>query len=304
MKQRAPFHEVDRRTWIRTASAAVAAVTAPVAPQAHASAEDDGAIREPAIWDGHCHLHGLPAGTPERKMKALLRIADRFGIDRVVCFMGWPFDPDPSPEVLRQQNEQVAAAIAVAPHRALGYAYVNPRHVDASLEEIDRWLGHGPMVGIKLWIAVRCHDSRLDPIVERVTRLGGVIFQHTWIKTSGNLPGESTPQDLVALAKRHPRATFICGHAGGNWELGIRAVRSQPNIFVDLAGSEPTAGMTEMAVRELGAGRVLFGSDAPGRSFASQLAKVYDAGLSPEDRRAILGANLRRLLAPARHLRP
>ena len=206
--------------------------------------------------------------------------------------------------MLRRQNEQVAAALAVAPDRTYGYAYVNPRHVDASLNEIERWIGRGPMVGIKLWIAVRCHDRRLDTIVERVSQLGGVIFQHTWIKTSGNLPGESTPQDLVALAQRHPQARFICGHAGGNWELGIRAVRCQPNIYVDLAGSDPTAGMTEMAVRELGACRVIFGSDAPGRSFASQLAKVYDACLSPEDRQAILSGNLRRLLAPARHARP
>ena len=241
----------------------------------------------------------MPGATPQEKMASFLKIADRFGIDRVVCFMGWPFDADPTPEALRRQNEQVAAAIASAPRRALGYVYVNPRHVDASLEEIERWMRRGPMVGIKLWVAVRCHDRRLDPIVDRVTRLGGVIFQHTWIKTNGNLPGESTPQDLVALAKRHPTAKFICGHTGGNWELGIRAVRRQPNIFVDLAGSEPTAGMTEMAVRELGASRVLFGSDASGRSFASQLAKVYDARISADDRRAILARNLRRLLAPA-----
>jgi predicted TIM-barrel fold metal-dependent hydrolase len=67
---------------------------------------------------------------------------------------------------------------------------------------------------------------------------------------------------------------------------------------VDLGGSDPTAGMVEMAVRELGAERVLYGSDAGGRSFASQLGKVLGAGISEDARRAIPGENLRRLLAP------
>jgi predicted TIM-barrel fold metal-dependent hydrolase len=53
-----------------------------------------------------------------------------------------------------------------------------------------------------------------------------------------------------------------------------------------------------MGVRELGPERVLFGSDFPGRSFASQLAKVYSADLSPDVRRMILGGNLKRLLTP------
>ena len=57
--------------------------------------------------------------------------------------------------------------------------------------------------------------------------------------------------------------------------------------------------MAEMAVRELGAERVLYGSDAGGRSFASQLAKVYSADISLEAKRLILRENLRRLLAPA-----
>jgi hypothetical protein len=53
-----------------------------------------------------------------------------------------------------------------------------------------------------------------------------------------------------------------------------------------------------MAVRELGAERVLYGSDAGGRSFASQLAKVLGAEIPGNARRLILGENLKRLLRP------
>ena len=53
-----------------------------------------------------------------------------------------------------------------------------------------------------------------------------------------------------------------------------------------------------MAVRELGAERVIYGSDVGGRSFASQVAKVMGANVPDSDKELILGGNLRRLLAP------
>jgi predicted TIM-barrel fold metal-dependent hydrolase len=56
--------------------------------------------------------------------------------------------------------------------------------------------------------------------------------------------------------------------------------------------------MVEMAVRELGAERVIYGSDAAGRSFASQLAKVCSAAISEEEKALILGGNLKRMLLP------
>ena len=154
------------------------------------------------------------------------------------------------------------------------------------------------MVGIKLWVAEHCNAPSLDPIVARAAEHKAIVFQHTWLKITGNLPGESTPMELAELAARHPDAILVCGHSGGDWELGIRAIRPYKNVYADLAGGDPTAGFTEMAVRELGAERVLYGSDAGGRSFASQLAKVYGARISDDDKRLILGGNLRRLLTP------
>jgi predicted TIM-barrel fold metal-dependent hydrolase len=53
-----------------------------------------------------------------------------------------------------------------------------------------------------------------------------------------------------------------------------------------------------MAIRELGADRVIYGSDVGGRSFGSQLGKVMAADIPEATRRQILGENLRRLLGP------
>jgi predicted TIM-barrel fold metal-dependent hydrolase len=250
------------------------------------------------IWDGHCHLSGVPGRTPEARLGKLLEYADRMGIARLCVFMGMEWNYDPSPEHLRQENDEVLRAIRAYPDRAFGFVYLNPRHAQASLDELNRCVRDGPMVGVKLWVAQHCNAPELDPLISRAAALKAPVLQHTWIKITGNLPGESTPMELAELAGRHPEATLICGHTGGDWEAGIRAIRPHPNVYADLAGGDPTAGFTEMAVRELGAERVLYGSDAGGRSFASQLGKVLGADVPESARRLILSENLKRLLGP------
>ncbi len=257
---------------------------------------EPGALR---IWDLHCHLSGVAGRTPLERMSQLVAYAERMGVERMCVYMGLRWSQQPTPADLRQQNDEVLEAISHYHDRAFGFCYVSGEHVEASLDEMERCIANGPMVGIKLWVARRCRDEALDAIVRRAAALQAVIFQHTWYKTDGTqLPGESTPADLVALARRNPDLKLVCGHTGGLWEWGIRAVRELPNVFVETGGSDPTCGFIEMAVRELGPHRVLFGSDVGGRSFATQLAKVLGADLSDEVRRAVLGGNLRRLLQP------
>ena len=250
------------------------------------------------IWDLHCHLSGVSGRTPEERISQLIRIADRHQIDRLIFFMGMSWHNDPTPDEFRRENDDVLQALSHWHDRAFGFVYVNPKYVEESLRELDRCVAQGPLVGVKLWVAVRCNDARLDPIIQRATELKAIVFQHTWLKTTGNLPGESTPLDLVELAKRHPAATLICGHSGGDWERGIRAIRSMKNIYLGLCGYDPTAGAAEMAVRELGPDRPLYSSDVGGRSFASQLAKVQGADIPDEAKRKILGENLRRIMTP------
>jgi uncharacterized protein len=250
------------------------------------------------IWDLHSHLSGVPGRTPEERMGGLLEVADRMGIARLCVYMGMSWSYDPTPEDLKQQNDEVLQALSHWNDRAFGFVYLSPKHVEASLDELERCVAKGPMVGVKLWVAEHCDQPSLDAIVKRATELKAVIFQHTWIKITGNLPGESTPMDLVRLAERHPEAKLICGHTGGDWELGIRAVRPFKNIAVDLGGGDPASGFTEMAIRELGPERVIYGSDVGGRSYSSQLGKVFGAEMSNEERRLILAGNLKRLLGP------
>ena len=249
------------------------------------------------IWDLHTHFPSV-GGSPEQRAEKLLRVADRMGIERLCLYMGFPMTQDPAPERFRFENDQVLSVLPKWPDRLLGFVYLNPKHMDASLAELERCVKDGPMVGVKLWVAQHCNTPEVDRIVERAHELQALVFQHTWLKAMANFPGESTPLDFAELAARHANIPLVCGHTGGDWERGIRAIAPLKNAYSDLAGSDPVAGYTEMAVRELGAERVLYGSDAGGRSFASQLAKVYGASIPEDAKRLILGENLIRLLTP------
>lgn len=289
------MHDLTRRSFIQQ-TAAIA--SSPAIPCLARPAISDASSSADEIWDLHGHLAGGIGQTPPARMQRLLQVADRLGVAKVCVYMGMTFAYDPKPEEFRKQNDEVLQALEVSGGRALGFVYLNPKYVDESLQELERCVANGPMVGVKLWVAMHADSANLDPILKRATQLQAVVFQHTWLKVSGNLSGESTPMDLAVLAARHPDARLICGHAGGDWELGIRAIRSSQHVAIDLGGGEPMAGFTEMAMRELGPERIIYGSDVPGRGFGTQLAKVFGAQLSPEHRQMILSGNLKRMLGP------
>jgi predicted TIM-barrel fold metal-dependent hydrolase len=251
------------------------------------------------IWDDHCHLGSVPGDTPEERMGVLVQCADRSGIERLLVSQGYSANLHPTRDQLREENDRVLRAIRRYPDRSYGSVYLSPAYPELSVQEFDRCVRDGPMVSIGEVEADKpCSVPEMDPIVERAASMNVPVLQHTWLKTGGNEPGESTPYDVVALAKRHPAVQFVCIHTGGEWESGIRIIRGTKNVYAEIAGSNPTSGFVEMAVRELGAERVIYGSDVGGRSFASQLAKVLGADIPDSAKALILGGNLRRLLTP------
>jgi predicted TIM-barrel fold metal-dependent hydrolase len=249
------------------------------------------------IWDLHCHPNG-PGENPVRRMENILKYADRMDVERLCVYMGAPWNHHPAPELLKRTNNELLEIIRAFPERVFGFVYLNPKYLQESLVELERCVADGPMVGVKLWQGWKCTKPELDPIVKRSAELKAVLFHHAWFKNDEENPEASTPAELVQLSLRHPGVPLICGHTGGDWELGVRAIRGRKEIFGDLAGSDPTAGYVEMAVRELGAERVIYGSDAYGRSFSSQIAKVVGARITEAQKQRILRDNLRELMLP------
>jgi predicted TIM-barrel fold metal-dependent hydrolase len=246
-------------------------------------------------------VHGHPP-RDEAGLTDLLAALARFDARLLLADLGahhagWVYEPEVSH--WREGNERCAAFVRRYPERFLGYCYVNPAHTREALAEMERRLvgEREVFAALKLWVAVRCSDPRLDPLMELCAAHDVPVLQHTWTKVGpggpvdGNLPGESTPLDLLTLARRHPRVRFFGGHVGGDWEWGVAALKQVDNVWLDVAGGEATCGFMEVALRGVGAGRIVYGTDVTGRSVPSQLAKVLGAGLSDGDLEKILWRN-------------
>ena len=76
------------------------------------------------------------------------------------------------------------------------------------------------------------------------------------------------------------------------------------NLYLDVASSQPHVGMIERFVKEVGAERVLFGSDMPVLEPAAQLGRVAYAEISEDNKEKILGRNVQQLLEVGKRAAP
>jgi predicted TIM-barrel fold metal-dependent hydrolase len=151
--------------------------------------------------------------------------------------------------------------------------------------------------GIKLEIANNARDACMRPVMQAAEKHNLVVLQHAWSMTKIKQRSFHTdPEDAALLARRFPNVRIIMAHLTGCGVRGVLAVKACDNLVVDTSGAAPEAGLVEYAVAQLGADRVLYGSDVPIRDFAVALARVTGTQLDAATRRKILRDNARALL--------
>ena len=262
------------------------------------------------IWDAYfTPAHANPGNDGKSRLIADIErsmYAVKLGCIEKLCYfahVGIGTTGDKAVEAsLREKPELISDPLKRWPDKLIAMIQLNANDVHASTDAIHRWIRDGTMAGVYFSGsgpgAAACTSPNIDTLVGRVIDVGGLIMQHTWFKTGGKRsPVESTPSELRTLARRYPQQKFICAHAGGDWERGICAIRDTSNVLIETSGFDATAGFIEMAVREVGAHRIVFGSHLPSRSLATELAKVIGADINDGQRKRILGENFRQLLA-------
>jgi predicted TIM-barrel fold metal-dependent hydrolase len=144
-----------------------------------------------------------------------------------------------------------------------------------------------------------CHS-----IFTKAAELKIPVLIHSWHEEEG-IPNDILsemhagffPVRIMAeLGRQYPHTTFIFAHVGGMWVKAFRAAKPYQNVCFDVSGFDPERGIVENAVEILGPERVFFGSDAPGRNYIAQLAKVQYADISDRDKQLIMGGNAAKLL--------
>jgi len=240
------------------------------------------------IIDLHAHLW---EGREDACAEGMLREAEMFDVEYIAVSHLW--GTHPTAEQVRQGNDIVAAWNKRSGGKLRGQAVLNPRLGQWALDELDRCYHELGMRMVKLWVAARCTETCVFPVIEKTIDLGIPVLQHAFCKATGNQKDESTPEDVAALARRYPEAKIVMAHVAGDYIRGVWAIRATPNVSTDISGSYCEAGMVETAVRELGTGRVIFGSD---NGVAFNLGKVQDALVPAQDKARILYGNAKELM--------
>ena len=136
-----------------------------------------------------------------------------------------------------------------------------------------------------------CKGIKIHPTLHEyeIREHGDRIFafaaarQAVVITHSGN--AGSRPEDFLPFADQYPEVRLILAHLGnsedGSLERQVHAIRCSRygNIYADTSSARSVnGGLIEWAVGEVGAGRLLFGSDTPLYFVASQKARIEHAG--------------------------
>jgi uncharacterized protein len=241
------------------------------------------------IIDIHAHIW---RGRYESNKAEIIKACNLYGISKV--YISGLDSQYPDEAEIMELNNEVHRFMQEQPELIGGFCYVSPRHPTA-LYTLQKCVEEMGMSGLKLWIATFCDDPSVFQIVEKCISYDIPILVHSFYKSNGNLTDETTGLNTVNLAKRYPEAKIIMAHLGGNCYHGIKAVKHHKNIWVDISGSPFRRDDVDYTVEQLGAERILFGTDMPG-SYLVNAGQIEEAQLSLEQKDMIYYLNAKRIL--------
>jgi hypothetical protein len=264
----------------------------PLTPQAQAETRR-------GIFDAHLHI---PSDNGEvfqwhlvtRTMPEFVAYLDKCGVRRGVISSAWS-NKAQTPEDYRNGNREVAKYVDRYKGRFRGSCVITPFRIDEALREIEDcrnkygflWLGEfcNYMTGYK-------YDTpEWAEVMKLATRLNYVIQIHT------------NTREMQYLADKFPDTTIVFPHLGADRKEifeRVAIIASHKNACIDLSGSGiERVGILERAVKEIGADRILYGSDFTINEPTGVIGRVKNAFLTVQDREKILFRNVERLIARA-----
>jgi len=227
-----------------------------------------------------------PIAGKEFGLSGLEQQAREAGVDKMVLMPGGG---------VRPQNRELAELLDGSPaarERFIGCAWLNPQFGEEAVRELEIAVKEWGFRGLKLMPTH--HNFRVVsqipyPLMRKAEDLGIPLTIH-----SGTF--FCYPLQISVLADAFPNVPVIMDHMGYRYYCAeaIAAARRSPNIYLaTMAVMEPH--WIRQAVRELGAERVLFGSNAPLVWPSTQIMVIRQAELTEAEERKVLGENVARL---------
>lgn len=244
------------------------------------------------LFDAHVHVGRSLFGL-EQSVDDLLASMDGAGVTRAVIV---PFKP-PAYE-LGPENDRIARAVREHANRFHGFARVDPWQREGALAELRRAHRDLGLQGLYLHPSEEqfaANDELVFPLLAYLQEHGLPLL------LAGGYPGYAHPSQVGDLARQFPEVTIIVTHGGQLNNSGLllgdagQMLRAHPNLIMETSGIY-RQDFIEDTVAELGAHRVLFGSNAPAMDQGFESLRVRLAHLSDTDKNAIAYGTMARIL--------
>ncbi len=233
----------------------------------------------------------------------LIASMDETGIDMsVILNIGWT-----THELCVETNDYILESIARYPQRLVGFCSVQPRSLEAALDEIERCV-RGGIRGIgemrpDMQLLDLGDEEVMNPFIEVIAKHNLILLTHASEPAGHQYPGKGavTPELLYPFITSYPDLTLVCAHWGGGlpfYALMPEVEKAMSNVFFDTAASPflYTPQVYNQVIQLVGADKILFGSDYPLLPQSRLLEEIRALDLPGETAHLILSGNARRLL--------
>jgi uncharacterized protein len=241
------------------------------------------------VIDAHNHLGGPDKGDGMSQSAGdIIAKMDGSGIDKAVVF---PFnDEDPGISFSRS-NDQVYIDVAGNPDRLIGFGRLDPNQGEQAVAEARRCVVELGLSGIKL----HPHAQKFAIDSATVYRIAGWVADvRPDIPIIFDNGKPASPNQLIGdLAKTFPDVTFIMAHMRGGDFIEVTAAHD--NIFIQTTGV-PKVEVVQQCVDELGADRVMMGSDSPYHSMEDEVKKVEALQFSEGEKLMVFSGTAKNVL--------
>jgi predicted TIM-barrel fold metal-dependent hydrolase len=198
-----------------------------------------------------------------------------------------------SPEEVVAGNDETVKTAREYPGFVVPACQINTNFQRESIEELYRcyrtlgmiWLGE--LCG---YIGGYSYDTdSFRKAIRAATQMDMIVQIHN-----------DSSEDMARLLAEFPETTFVLAHLGDapeEVEERIALAARFRNLYLDICGhGYQRMGVLELAVRQAGRERVLFGSDFTINDPAGVIARINAADFDTETKAGILGDNLSSLL--------
>jgi len=204
----------------------------------------------------------------------------------------------------RKYNDFIADTVKRFSDRFIGFGSVHPEDGRKAAEELDRFPDLG-LKGVKLHPVLQnfhCNSEGMNLIAEKCEDLAIPVLIHSHF-----LYDASESEGLYRLTVKNEETAFILAHMGGHTFLDLyshveRRRSGRDNVYFDISSvavmfrRSPYTSHIAWLIQQMGADRVVFGSNYPKYHMVDALTAFDELGLPFKESQQVLGKTIAELL--------